>query len=86
MRDNQNEIANAQSCLTHPRDIQIYFEDFNNDTNSNNDTITNGDVIIIRDPLLQIGHLGLLLIGARDFCTTNGGANKERCSVEHERN
>jgi len=43
MRDNQNEIANAQSCLIPPRDIQIHFEDFSNDasSNNNNDGITN---------------------------------------------
>jgi len=23
--------------------------------------------------------------GVRDFCSTNGGANKERCSAERER-
>ena len=25
---NQNKIVNAQSCFTHPRNIQIHFEDF----------------------------------------------------------
>ena len=45
MRGNQNEIINVQSCLTHPRDIQIHFEDFSNDASSNNDGITNGDVL-----------------------------------------
>ena len=45
MRGNQNEIINVQSCLTHPKDIQIHFEDCSNDASSNNDGITNGDVL-----------------------------------------
>ena len=45
MRGNQNEIVNAQNCLTHPRNIQIHFEDFSNNASSNNDGITNGDVL-----------------------------------------
>jgi len=51
MHDNQKEIANAQICLTHSRNIQIHFEDSNSNnvsSNNNNDEITNGDVVIMR--------------------------------------